>query len=378
MALRTRLGLLTTLAFAASTFFIGRAAAADETVVVAADDDDDDGVVTVEIDDDDDVELDDDEEIVEVTEVIREDEERVWGGLRFGTIITPYKVLGPSRPSKRVTSNQARACLDPSRSKHCGNVRGFDLRATIFEARGRGDYPRAVGYFRSGFTSGRLDFTPSSEERGYETGDARALSYYTVPLFFGGNIYFLKDLPIRPYGGLGFGFDVLKMQYARHEARPLVDASARIGFELHAGVEARITNYVSLSAEVMQLWSARRKLAGVPDFSNEGLTFLAGVTLSIPTKRKHHHKTVKRTRTVRRKKAPTKPAAAKPVAPANPVPAAVAPVDAAPAAAPPAEVAAPVSAAPTPAPVAAPAAAPAAAPEAAPAAAAAPAPAPAA
>jgi len=34
----------------------------------------------------------------------------------------------------------------------------------------------------------------------------------------------------------------------------------------------------------MQLWSARCKMAGLPDYSNTGLSVLAGVTVGIPVR----------------------------------------------------------------------------------------------
>lgn len=310
-------------------------------------------------------------EVIEVTETHEHEHEHdeTWGGLFVGTVISPYRIAAPTRPSWRMTSNDAQACLDPSGGKLCGNVRGFDTRLVLFEAKDRGDYPRAIGYFRTGYTAGRIAFNPANQLDGFGEGEARNLSYFAVPLFFGGNVYFLKNLPVRPYAGMGAGFDVLRVHYDRQDARDVSDASARIGFELHAGLEARITNYVSVSAEVQQQWSARRKLAGVPDFSNEGFSVIAGVTLAIPTRhsRKHNHvrvHTVKKT-VVKPKRVEAKPAAVPdalkaPVAPVAPVPPADAQAPVAPEApvapAPPVEAATPTAPeAPAPAPVAAPA-----------------------
>jgi len=53
---------------------------------------------------------------------------------------------------------------------------------------------------------------------------------------------------------------------------------------------------------VMQLWSARRKMELLPDFSNTGLSMLAGVTVGIPVRlgqRQEEHKTVRKVRRVR-------------------------------------------------------------------------------
>ncbi len=257
-------------------------------------------------------------EVIETTEVTTGGDQ-TWGGLFIGTTVSPFRRVGSQDSSWRMTSNQAQACLDPSRARGCGNVRGFDTRLVIFEADGRRDYPWAVGYFRTGYTGGRISFNPRGTD-GFVDGDTRSLSYMTVPLFFGGNFYVFDKFPVRPYAGMGAGFDVLRIQYDRHNEGTITDASARIGFELHAGLEARITNHVSLSAEVQQLWSARRKIGGVPDFSNEGFSIITGVTLALPSagdrRRKHRHvkKTIRRVERVE----PTPVAA--PAAPAKPAP----------------------------------------------------------
>jgi hypothetical protein len=286
---------------------------------------------------------DDDRVVEETVEVIEVDESQssTWMGVRLGSVVTPYRHTGPIRPGKRITSNQARACLDPLDVRYCGNVRGFDLRIEMFEAPSRSSFPRWAVFFRTGYNAGRFSFDPASTETGFGSGDPRALAYHTVPLFFGTNVYLFDKFPIRPYGGLGFGFDVLRLQYHRHEAQDRLDASARIGFELHAGLEARITNYVSLNVEVMQLWSARRKIPGLPDYSNEGLTFMGGVAFAIPTKsskKRKHVRTVQRTRRVEPRAEPVDPSPAPTVPvhvevvqtreiPAAPAPA-VAPVEA--------------------------------------------------
>jgi hypothetical protein len=156
-----------------------------------------------------------------------------------------------------------------------------------------------LGYFRTGYTAGHAVFSNGADA--IPDGKPTALSYMTVPLFLGGNIYAFDNFPVRPYAGLGFGFDVLRLDYSRQNADRLTDVSMRIGFELHAGVEARITNYVSLTAEVMQLWSARRRIVGLPDFSNEGFTVIMGVAIGIPLhkpKPPRKHKTVIKARKV--------------------------------------------------------------------------------
>ena len=255
---------------------------------------------------------DDDGEVVEVVETteVHSGGDQTWGGLFVGTTVSPFRVMGPTDLSWRVNANQAQACLDPSRARGCGNLRGFDTRLVLFEANGRRDYPWAVGYFRTGYTGGRVTFNPRGAD-GFVDGDTRNLSYMTVPLFFGGNVYFFDKFPVRPFAGLGAGFDVLRIQYERHNAPGITDASGRIGFEVHAGIEARITNHITLSAEVRQLWSARNKIGNAPDFSNQGLSIVTGVTLALPSAgdRRHKHRHVKKTiRRVERVEAAPAPA----------------------------------------------------------------------
>ncbi|MBC7976940.1 MAG: hypothetical protein H7138_18345, partial [Myxococcales bacterium] len=231
-----------------------------------------------------------------------------WFGLPMGAVATPLGQDGRMRPGQRVTSDRFRACLDPFGERYCSAMRGVDVRLQFYRTKDAWDYPRVIGYFRSGYNAGRAEFDAHGAG-GYQRGDARSLSYYSVPLFFGGSLYAFKKFPVRPFVGAGVGFDVLKLRYRRHEDRALLDVSARIGFELHAGIEARISNVVALTAEVQQLWSARRRIAGVPDFSNQGLTVMAGVTISIPSRdgwKRHHHVHRVTTTTTR----PTAPVAA--------------------------------------------------------------------
>jgi len=209
---------------------------------------------------------------------------RAWGGIGFGTIISPFAPSGfvGVDGANRVTSNGFAGAVVPKFPSRAPALRGFDLRWQIFSIDSEHKYPRWMGYFRSGYTAGYAEFT---RIQAATTGQATSLSYFTVPLFVGGNFYPFANFPLRPYLGLGAGFDVLRVVYGRRGAGKLGDVSARIGFELHAGVEARITNYVSITAEIMQLWSARRKLAGVPDFSNEGFTIITGVAVAFPFRR---------------------------------------------------------------------------------------------
>lgn len=213
----------------------------------------------------------------------------VWGTVTVGTIFTPFSPEGQIRlGGKRVVANQ----MDP----WVGPLRGLDVRWQMFTLRRNKRYPRALWYFRTGYTQGAAQFSPEDPAVGFEDGNATSLDYLTVPLFFGGNVYFFQEFPVRPHVGLGFGFDILRVAYQRANAGDLEDVSARIGFELHAGLEIRITNYVVLVGEVMQLWSPRRKLGGVPDFSNESFTIFTNIGASFPLKRRNerHRRKVER------------------------------------------------------------------------------------
>jgi len=227
-----------------------------------------------------------------------------WAGFSMSSVFSLIPSSGRvSETQGRLNSNAFRACVRPGGEKTCGYVKGLDFKVQVFEANDGRDYPRAIGYFRSGFNGGRISM--DSGENDFLDGQVTELRYVSVPLFFGGNVYAFKDFPVRPYGGLGAGFDILRLDYRRQDQAAKLDASARIGFELHAGVEARITNFVSLHVEVMQLWSARRKVDDVPDFSGTGLSMLGGVAVAIPTNlrefRRHQNEHATRT-TARRSK----------------------------------------------------------------------------
>lgn len=259
--------------------------------------DGDESVVVVESDDD------DDDEIIE-EEIIEEHHHQrdyKWLGLHAGVIFSPTGGNGRvSSADGQLRSNQFKACADPAGTTACGYVKGLDLKVQMFESPSAWKFPRFVGYFRTGFEQGRVRFQPGEE--GFGTGHAQRLDYTSVPLFLGGNVYLFEEFPVRPYGGMGFGFDVLRLDYQRAQAARVVDASARIGFELHAGLEVRISNYISLNAEIMQLWSARRKMKALPDYSNTGMSVLAGVTIGIPVRLDRNNRQSHTVRKIRRVK----------------------------------------------------------------------------
>ncbi len=221
----------------------------------------------------------------------------IWGAVSAGTIFTPFRTEADVRlPRKRVIANQAAGWAGP--------LRGIDLRWHTFWLRDqkarRFNFPRTQWYFRTGYTQGRINFLPEDSTMGFSDGQPTSLEYLTVPLFVGGNIYALERFPVRPFVGMGAGFDILRVQYERVNGPVKVDVSARIGFELHGGLEIRVTNYVALTGEVMQLWSARRKLGKsvLPDFSNEGFTLMTGVAVGFPLHKRNQKKRVKTTRKV--------------------------------------------------------------------------------
>ena len=204
-----------------------------------------------------------------------------WLGLGVSPVFAPIPASGRVEGGADVlTTNRFRACLYPHEARTCGVVKGFDFKVQVFRSGGTRKYPRLIGYVRSGYAAGRVSVAP--REGGARTGDAMAIRYLSAPIFVGGNAYAFIDFPVRPYAGLGAGVDILRLDYTRFDAATRTDASGRVGLELHAGIEARITNFVSVHAEVMQQWSARRRLEALPDVSPTGLSVLLGVTAAIP------------------------------------------------------------------------------------------------
>lgn len=204
---------------------------------------------------------------------------RSWLSLSVGA---EWNVLSPSGriglPDNRVTANQFRGFDDKG---FPSALRGVDVRMGAFGADNPTRYPYVEGYFRSGYTEGHATFLPNEGTGEFATGEPTQLDYLSVPLFFGGNFYFPR-WPVRPYVGLGAGFDVLRTQYQRFGAEDYVRASLRIGFEVHGGVDVRITNYFGLFGEIRQLWSAKLSAEGLPAFSNTGFTIVSGLKLGIP------------------------------------------------------------------------------------------------
>lgn len=250
--------------------------------------------------------------------------DRSWFSLSVGA---EFNVLSPSgeltSPQQKVRANSFPGFDDKG---FPAALRGVDVRMGAFSARHPTSYPYFEAFFRTGYTEGHADFLPADDVAGYDEGNATQLDYLTVPLFFGGNLYFPR-WPIRPYVGLGFGFDVLRVQYDRFNASDYVDAALRIGFEVHGGIDVRITNYVGLFGEVRQLWSHRLIAASLPDFSNTGFSVISGLKFAIPVgpgaaaTRREAREPKKTIRVIETRKQPSEPQVTNVVIPgAPPVP----------------------------------------------------------
>jgi hypothetical protein len=249
--------------------------------------------------DSDDVNEGPDSDSKKVAVVVKEESEEdwdwgdTWGSLSFGGKFLTFAPEGTvTHPEPRISGNQFNGFTSSGFGRH---FRGFDARWYIFDADSYKDYPRADAYMRMGFEQGSMDFEPRDEESGFEVGDAMHFRYRNVPVFFGFNVYIIRRFPIRPYAGASVGLDIARLDYTRFTTiddapTHFEDLVARPGFEVHAGLDVRITNFVSLVWEVGQLWSARKKYTGVPDFSNTGMTAMAGLRVGFPLGPKARHK----------------------------------------------------------------------------------------
>lgn len=205
-----------------------------------------------------------------------------WLGLQSSVALSPVPASGRVAREERVLdANRFRACLYPHQGRTCGVVKGFDFQLQLFQARSTHDRPRVIGHLRTGYGAGRVSVEP--REGGSRVGDATAVQYLAVPIWLGVSAYAFPRSPVRPYGGMGMGMEILRLDYSRHEQARLLDVTGRAGVEVHAGIEGRISNHIVLHAGVMQQWSTRRRIVGVPDVSTTGLTILAGVTVAVPT-----------------------------------------------------------------------------------------------
>ncbi len=205
-----------------------------------------------------------------------------WLGLQTSAALAPIPASGRvTREERWLGANRFRACLYPHEGRTCGVVKGFDFQLQLFQAAGTHDRPRVIGHLRTGYGAGRVSVAP--REGGSRVGDATAVQYLAVPIQLGLTAYAFPRSPVRPYGGVGVGVDILRLDYARYQQARLRDVTGRVSLEIHVGLEGRISNHIALHAGVMQQWSPWRRLPGVPDVSMTALTVLGGVTVAVPT-----------------------------------------------------------------------------------------------
>lgn len=210
-----------------------------------------------------------------------------WGAVSAAAIFSPFPAKDPVPLSpKRVHSDEFRPCLRSAARKACSPIRGIDLRWQLFRVGDAARYPRFQVWFRSGYQAGHTEFSPRAGAMTFADGEATALSYVAVPLQLGGQVYAFDRFPLRPYAGFGFGLDIIQVRYRRQGAEELVKKGALVVFGLHAGLEMRITSFATLFAEAHEQWTPRRRVDGVPDFSNTGLTFITGASVNFPLTRR--------------------------------------------------------------------------------------------
>lgn len=203
-----------------------------------------------------------------------------WFGLSLGAVTMPMSRGGLLPARERMGVNPMRACLGGGDRRICTPLRGADLRLQFFGVDAPALYPRMVGYLRTGYETGGAMLQPTAT--GPVPGEATSIAYSAVPVSVGFNLYAFKRFPVRPFVGVGAGADVVRLRYTRRDEAALRKTFASPSVEVHGGVEVRIANYVALTAEVRQQWGGRKKLAGVPDFTNTGFALITGLTVSVP------------------------------------------------------------------------------------------------
>lgn len=253
----------------------------------------------------------------------------LWGQLTLGTVFTPFRSAGEiQQGDSRVTSDQFAGF---STTGPAQPLRGFDVRWSMFSTEDkRRSFPGGVGAFRTGYTQGSATVVRSPESMGFGLGEATNIDYFSIPLYFSGDIYAFDDFPVRPSFGLGFGLDLMSIEYRREGLPNTTTFNAGVGFELHAGVDIRINNYIGFMAEIRQQWSSRIRVPDLPDVSNSGVTITTGIHAAVPMKRfeeKRNWRERRRAEKAKRRVAltPAVPPVAEPTPPISPASAAVPP-----------------------------------------------------
>ena len=201
-----------------------------------------------------------------------------WGALSIGIEWMTADESGAelSPRSKTIRADEIRG----SALRDVDHVRGLDVRWWSFEADGARGFPGAEGFFRTGYTQGKQILAPAGYS--HVAGETTRLSYATVPLFFGGNLYWFEDFPLRPFVGAGVGIDLVRVHYDRHEEKQRIETSTRLGFQLQGGLDLRMSNRFSVLVEVRQLWSQTVAMSHAPDFANDGLTAVTSFKFGFP------------------------------------------------------------------------------------------------
>ena len=208
-------------------------------------------------------------------------ESTTWLAVSVGAVTTPLSRQGALAYRDHLGGDPLHACVNADGRRWCTPLRGADVRLQIFSTHGKRSYPRVIGYVRSGYEAGEASIEPARAS-GPRRGDPTGIAYHSVPVFAGVSAYAFDHFPVRPFVGAGVGVDVLQMRWTRHEHPALLDLSVRPGIELHAGVEARIGNWVALTAELQQQWNLRRQIPGLPAFSDSRLALVTGVAVAVP------------------------------------------------------------------------------------------------
>ncbi|MGB1699160.1 MAG: caspase family protein, partial [Nannocystaceae bacterium] len=208
----------------------------------------------------------------------------LWGQLTVGISFTPYGDAGTiQQGDSRVTSDQF-AGFAPNGAGQA--IRGFDARWALFDTKDKPrSFPKGLLYFRTGYTQGTASIVRSPGSPGFEAGDATGIDYFSIPLYLSGEFYAFEEFPVRPSFGIGFGLDLMNIEYDREALANTSTFDVGAGVELHAGLDIRINNYVGFMAEIRQQWSSRIKVRDLPDVSNTGLAITTGIRAAFPVKR---------------------------------------------------------------------------------------------